>query len=111
MLCLFVGLALISSVVVMAGRGFNPKYEADRAFRTALITSYLMRSVDTDDKEIDRLLNLPRYAMAYPTGELAKTQWIFVDESLLYAIEFDWRKKVSGKGRIVFDFTKQGSEK
>lgn len=96
---------------VKAGRGFDPEYEADRAFRTALITSYMMRDIDADDDEIERLLSLPRYTLTYPTGEIAKTQWIFLDEALLYAVEHDWRKGVQDKGRTIFDFTKQGKKK
>ncbi len=94
-----------------AGRGFNPEYEANRAFRAALITSYMLEDKDPDDKEIERLLKLPRYSLTYPTGEVAKTQWIFLDEALLYAVEHDWRKGVKDKGRTIFDFTEQGKKK
>ena len=98
----------IIAAVAFGGRGFNPKYEADRQFRTALIGSYMAQDIDVDDREIDRLLKLPRYMMAYPTGEIARTQWIFVDESLLYAVEFDWRKGVKDNGRTIFNVTKGG---
>lgn len=97
--------------IAFAGRGFNPEYEAERALRSALITSYMMRDVDTDDKEIERLLKLPRYSLTYPTGEVAKTQWIFLDEALLYAVEHDWRKGIKQKGRTIFNFTEKGSKK
>ncbi len=98
----------IVAAIVLGGRGFSPEFESNRAFRSALITSYLLKDADVDEKEVERLLKLPRYIMTYPTGEVAKTQWLFIDEALLYAVEHDWRDSVKQKGRTIFNFTEKG---
>ena len=110
-LAMFMARFVVTFVIADAGRGFNPEYEADRAFRTALITSYMLEDKEIDEKEIERLLKLPRYVLTYPTGEVAKTQWIFLDEALLYAVEHDWRKGIKQKGRTIFNFTEKGSKR
>ena len=81
-LLLFAGLL----IKVFAGRGFDPEYQANRALHTALLGEIFTGDDEADQVEIDRLMDLPKYVMAFPTGELAKSNWLFVDESLEYAI-------------------------
>ncbi len=95
----------IIAAFVLAGRGYDPEYEANRALQTALLGEIFTGDDEADYAEIDRLMELPRDVMAFPTGELARVHWLFVDESLEYAIEFDWTENWSVKGKVVFDRT------
>lgn len=101
-----VGLLIIVAAV-FAGRGFDPKYEAGRALRTALLGEIFTGDDEADYIEIDRLMELPKYVKAFPTGELAKSNWLFVDESLEYAVEFNWIDSFIVKGKVVFDRTRK----
>ena len=95
----------IIAAFVLAGRGFDPEYEANRVLRTALLGEIFTGDDEADQIEIDRLMGLPKYVEAFPTGELVKSNWLFVDESLEYAVEFDWIDSFTVNGRVIFDRT------
>ena len=96
---LFVGLA----IKVFAGRGFDPEYEANRQLRTALNGEIFTGDEEKDQIEIERLMKLPRFSKTFPTGELAKTNWVYVDPGLEYAVEHDWTDSVTSMGTVIFN--------
>ena len=107
----FVLLFFVAIAIVFAGRGFDPEYEANRQFRTALNGEIFTGDEEKDQTEIERIMELPRYCKAFPTGELAKSNWIYVDGSLEYAVEFNWIDSFTVKGDVIFDRTPKKKEK
>lgn len=93
----------VTFAFVYAESDYNPKYEADRQFRTALNGEIFTGNEKKDQAEIERLMELPRYSKTFPTGELAQTNWIYVDPALEYAVEHDWRKAFKTKGKVIFN--------
>ncbi len=109
-LALVCGIFLLMIVIVFsiqASRGFDPEYETKKALRTALLGEIFTGDDEADQIEIDRLMELPKYVLAFPTGELAKSNWLFVDESLEYAVEFNWIDSFTVKGKVIFDRTEK----
>ena len=106
-----VGFSVLVASLVIAGGDYNPQYEADRQFRTALNGEIFTGDEEKDQIEIERLMELPRSVEAFPTGELAKNNWLYVDPGLEYAIEFDWTDSFTVKGEVIFDRTVKEKKK
>ena len=93
----------VAFAFVYAESDYNPKYEADRQFRTALNGEIFTGDEEKDQIEIERLMELPRFSKTFPTGELAKTNWVYVDPGLEYAVEHDWTDSVKSMGTVIFN--------
>lgn len=104
-------ICFVALVTAIFAGGYNPEYEADRQFRTALNGEIFTGDEEADQAEITRLMKLPRFVKAFPTGELAKSNWIYLDPSLEYAIEYDWRKVFRTKGKVIFNRTEKRKKK